>query len=180
MRSGQRGGFKYTPGSIRLHGLELGLVHAPENTHHINSESIFSDNVAAHNINTFQMQRLLSSSPTLFLSLHLGAHLEGAHACLGDLISVQVKPSNFTGPSGLRNASMLGQRNGCKTFMHLFSLTAHKPQLLRTLTVCAVNSAVATSLIHTVKCGAFLCACHHVYTAHNEVCFMQNGTTVTL
>lgn len=163
-------GLKYTPGSIRLHAVQLGLVHILENlvsTRCINSAGIFSvnyGNVTTHNINTSESQSLKSSSPTLFLSLHLRVRLESVHAQLGDLISVWVKPSNFTGPSGLRNASMLGQRNGCKTFIHLFSLTAHKPQSLRTLSVYAVNSAAATYLIHIVNCGAFLCSCHHLYT----------------
>lgn len=35
-----------------------------------------------------------------------------------------------------------------------FPPTAHKPQSLTTLTVCAVNSDVATYLIHVVKITA--------------------------
>lgn len=62
----------------------------------------------------------------LCMLLHLEARLEAFHAYLGDLISVQVKPSHFTGPSGLRNASVGGQENSCKTFTvcFFFLLTA--------------------------------------------------------
>ena len=59
--------------------------------------------------------RCLSSSP-LSLILPVPACLEAFHAHLGDLIRVQMEPSPFTGPSGLRNARVCVQENSFKTF----------------------------------------------------------------
>lgn len=64
------------------------------------------------------MTVIIINSHSVFL--HLRARLEAFHAYLGDLISVKVKPSHFTGPSGLRNASVEGQENSCKTFTVCF------------------------------------------------------------
>lgn len=49
-------------------------------------------------------------------------------------------------------------------------MTARKPQSLRTLTVCAAGSDVATYLIHVVNCGVFLCSCHQLFSVFHATC----------
>lgn len=91
----------------------------------------------------------------LSLFLHLRACMETFHAHMGDLISVQVKPSNFTGPSGLRNASVWGQENGCKTFTLFFSPDRMLTTLPQNSDNLCCQLRCGNIIIHTVNCGVF-------------------------
>lgn len=94
---------------------------------------------------------------SLFLCLRLLTTLEVVHTHLGGLISAKEKPSHFTGPSRLRNASVKSQKNICKTFTLYFPFWQHANQRPSQLWQPALKGQMWQyhHSIHIVNLGVF-------------------------